>query len=162
MDTTCCKTQGIWTYCKIHGERKCHRGGRNSKMLVVEIARCLLSKQAKSAGPPRTTLPCFFVAVLMMVDNWFFWGSPIINPKPLYFGWTRGKQDCSSWFFLAKDCHCWAENTWDFVSLLKTFLWKLRITHQSAESSTWYTVCWGATGETGGPTATSKFCFVDR
>jgi hypothetical protein len=106
--------------------------------------------------------PCFFVAVLMMVDNCFFWGSPIINPKPLYFGWTRGKQDCSSWFFLAKDCHFWAENTWDFVSLLKTFLWKLRITHQSAESSTWYIVCWGATGETGGPTATSKFCFRDR
>ena len=83
----------------------------------------------------------FFVAVLMMVDNCFFWGSPIINPKPLYFGWTRGKQDAPA-FFLAKDCHFWAENTWDFVSLLKTFLWKLRITHQSAESSTWYIVCW--------------------
>ena len=52
------------------------------------------------------------------------------------------KTGCSGWFFLAKDCHFWAENTWDFVSLLKTFLWKLRITHQSAKSSTWYIVCW--------------------
>ena len=32
---------------------------RESAIGVVEIARCLLSKQAKSAGPQRTTLPCF-------------------------------------------------------------------------------------------------------
>ena len=31
---------------------------RESAIGVVEIARCLLSKQAKSAGPQRTTLPC--------------------------------------------------------------------------------------------------------
>ena len=154
MDTKCCKTQSIWTWRKIHGERKCHRRCRNSKMLVV--------KTSKISGTATDDVTLFFCGSLNDGRQLFFWGSPIINPKPLYFGWTRGKQDCSSWFFLAKDCHCWAENTWDFVSLLKTFLWKLRITHQSAESSTWYTVCWGATGETGGPTATSKFCFVDR
>ena len=39
MDTTCCKTQGIWTWRKIHGERKCHRGCRNSKMLVVNTSK---------------------------------------------------------------------------------------------------------------------------
>ena len=33
---------------------------RESAIGVVEIARCLLSKQAKSAGPQRTTLPCFW------------------------------------------------------------------------------------------------------
>ena len=39
MDTKCCKTQGIWTWRKIHGERKCHRGCRNSKMLVVKTSK---------------------------------------------------------------------------------------------------------------------------
>ena len=51
---------------------------RESAIGVVEIARCLLSKQAKSAGPQRTTLPCFFVAVLMMVDNCFFEVPPLL------------------------------------------------------------------------------------
>ena len=36
MDTKCCKTQGIWTWRKIHGDRKCHKGYRNSKMLVFK------------------------------------------------------------------------------------------------------------------------------
>ena len=33
---------------------------RESAIGVVEIARCLLSKPATSAGPQRTTLSCFF------------------------------------------------------------------------------------------------------
>ena len=36
MDTKCCKTQGTWTWRKIHGDRKCHKGYRNSKMLVFK------------------------------------------------------------------------------------------------------------------------------
>ena len=37
---------------------------RESAIGVVEIARCLLSIQAKSAGPQRTTLPCFCLILL--------------------------------------------------------------------------------------------------
>ena len=39
MDTKCCKTRGIWTWRKIHGDRKCHRGYRNSKMLVFKTSK---------------------------------------------------------------------------------------------------------------------------
>ena len=39
MDTKCCKTQGIWTLRKIHGERKCHGGCRNSKMIVAKTGK---------------------------------------------------------------------------------------------------------------------------
>ena len=51
-----------WTQSAV--KRKAFEHGAKSMVresaIGVEIARCLLSKQAKSAGPQRTTLPCLW------------------------------------------------------------------------------------------------------
>ena len=52
MDANCCKTQGIWKWRKIHGDRKCHKGYRNSKMLVF--------KTSKNSGTAMDDVTLFF------------------------------------------------------------------------------------------------------
>ena len=72
---------------------------RESAIGVVEIARCLLSKQTKSTGPQRTTLPC-----LCPHDHWFkppAWQAYIFvlggRPADICIGWCCAAALLGKW-----------------------------------------------------------------
>ena len=53
---------------------------RGIHAFLYEIARCLLSKQAKSAGPQRTTLPCFLAGTKPSFHRW-----AVVNNPNMFF-----------------------------------------------------------------------------
>ena len=75
-----------WTQSAV--KRKAFEHGTKSMVTesairVIEIARCLFSKQTKTAGPQRTTLPCLFIHIpnIPMMDGFIPSSSGIPHPN---------------------------------------------------------------------------------